>query len=223
MECAGKEAMKTANVVAVAFALILSGGVAHAKDESTAAIKGALSKVPTAEIPATASDLVAAAKPELRDAVAANVVGTAIKSKPAVTLAVVGAICQKSPETAPTVAATAAKLQPKQARQIAQAASAAAPAKATEIVKAVAKVLPKSHREFALTVAQAVPQSSHAILATLPESASGIGAEPETPVVANNYRPPTIGGPFVPLSATPTNVPSGGGVVPEGGRDYATP
>lgn len=212
--------MKTVNLVVITFALILGGGVTVAKDKS-ATIKEVLGNVPTAEVPAKAADLVSEAKGDVRDAVAADVVRTAIKSKPALTLAVVGAVCQKSPETAPTVAATAAKLHPKQAKQIAQAAAAAAPAKATEIVKAVAKVLPKSHREVALGVSQVAPNSSKEILASIPESAWT--AQPETPVAANNFRPPTIGGPFVPLSTTPTNVPSGGGQVPEGGRDYARP
>jgi cytochrome c1 len=215
--------MKTANAVAVTFALILAGGVAVAKDESVAAIKEALSKGPTAEMPAKAADLVFAAKADVRDSMAGDVVKTAIKLKPTVTLAVVGAVCQKSPETAPTVAATAAKSQPKQAKQIAQAAAAAAPAKAAEIVKAVAKVLPKSHREVALAVSQVAPQSATVILASVPESSGSVATDPDVPVVANNNRPPTIGGPFVPISTTPTNVPSGGGVVPEGGRDYATP
>lgn len=200
--------------------VLAAASVVLANDQSATTIKESLSKVPTAEIPAKAADLVSAAKPDGRDAVASEVVLIAIKTKPAVTLAVVGAVCQKSPEVAPTVAATAAKAQPKHARQIAQAAAAAAPAKALAIVKAVAKVLPKSHRDVGLAVAQTVPQSSKEILADIPEPAA---AEPETPTLANNFRPPTIGGPFVPLSSTPTNVPSGGGVVPEGGRDYARP
>ena len=215
--------MKTANAVALTFALILAGGVAMANDESAATIKEALKKVPTAEVPAMSAELVSKAKPDVRDAVAADVVKTAIKLKPAVTLAVVGAVCRKSPETAPIVAATAAKLRPKQASQISQAAAAAAPAKATEIVKAVAKVLPKSHREVAVAVAQVAPNSSREILAGIPESAPKSTTGTEEPVVASNYRPPTIGGPFVPLSTTPTNVPSGGGEVPAGGRDYARP
>jgi len=214
--------MKTANVFAITVALILVSGGAVAKDESSAAIKAALSKVPTAEVPAKAADLVFEAKPDNRDAVAAEVVKTAITSKPALTLAVVGAVCKKSPDTAPTVAAIAAKIQPKQAKQIAQAAAAAAPAKATEIVKAIGKVTPESQREVALVVSQVAPQSSAEILAIVPDSGK-TSVEPQAPVLANNNRPPTIGGPFVPISTTPTNVPSGGGVVPVGGRDYAAP
>jgi len=215
--------MKTANIVAITFALILGSGVAVAGDKSPT-VKEVLGNVPTAEVPAKAADLVSEAKAENRNAVAAEVVTTAIKSKPAATLAVVGAVCRKSPETAPIVAATAVKLQPKQARQIAQAAAAAAPSKATEIVKAVANVLPRSsHSEVALAVSQVAPQSANALLASIPESAPRVAPEPDAPVVANNIRPPTIGGPFVPISTTPTNVPSGGGVVPEGGRDYSTP
>ncbi len=214
--------MKTLNWAAFTCALILAGGFAVAKDEASATIKHTLNKVPTAEVPAKAAELVSQSKADQREAYAAEVVKTAVKTKPALTLAVVGAVCQKSPETAPTVAATAAQVQPKQARQIAQAAAAAAPEKATEIVKAVAKVLPKSHKEVAVAVAQAAPAYASEVLGTLPPSEQPSTAT-ETPAFANNYRPPTIGGPFVPISTTPTNVPSGGGPVPDGGRDYARP
>ena len=215
--------MKTSKLLAFTFALVVAGGVASAKDESAAAIKSELKKVTTAEMPAKAAMLVSEAKPENRDTVAASVVRIAVKSKPTLTLAVVGAVAQKSPETAPTVAATAAELQPKQASQIAQAAAAAAPAKAAEIVKAVAKVLPKSHREVALAVSQVAPNSSEEVFAGIPASATSSANQPESPDAVNNSRAPTIGGPFVPLSTTPGNVPPGGGQVPTGGRDYARP
>lgn len=218
-----KHAMKTVKLLAFTFALVVAGGIASAKDESAATIKAELNKVTTAEMPAKAATLVSEAKPENRDALAAGVVRMAVKTKPALTLAVVGAVSQKSPETAPVVAATAAELKPKQASQIAQAAASAAPAKATEVVKAVAKVLPKAHREVAVAVAQVVPQSSKEILAGVPASAQPTASQPESPNAPNNSRAPTIGAPFVPLSQTPGNVPPGGGVVPVGGRDYATP
>lgn len=215
--------MKKVKSLASMFALVVAASVAMAKDGSDSTIKSELNKVAVAEMPAKAASLVSEAKPESREAKAAAVVRMAVKSKPAVTLAVVGAISRQSPEVSPTVAATAAELQPKQARQIAQAAAAAAPAKATEIVKAVGKVLPKSHREVAQAVIEIVPKASQEILATVPTTSPDATGAPDTGVLANNNRPPTIGPPFVPLSTTPTNVPPGGGQVPTGGRDYARP
>jgi len=215
--------MKTLKVFALSIALAVVGGVALASDESSVTIKNELSKVKTAELPAKAAALVSEAAPKDRDAVAASVVRTAVKSKPAVTLAVVGAVSQKSPETAPVVAATAAELQPKRASQIAQAAASAAPQKAAEVVKAVARVLPKAHREVASAVAKIVPESSVEILAAVPSAETTTPNQPEAPTAGHNNRAPTIGGPFVPLSSTPGNVPPGGGVVPSGGRDYARP
>ena len=213
--------MKTVELLACTLALVVTCGVASAKDQSPAAIKAELNKVTTAEMPARAATLVSEAKPESRETMAASVVRTAVKAKPALTLAVVGAVSQKSSETAPTVAATAAELQPKQAAEIAQAAASAAPAKAAEIVKAVAKVLPKAHREVAQAVVQVVPNSSKEVLAGIPVSPD-TASQPQTPD-ANNNRAPTIGAPFVPLSTTPGNVTPGGGQVPTGGRDYARP
>lgn len=215
--------MKTIKSLACSFALVLAGGIALAGDESATAIKAELNKVTTAEMPARAATLVAEAKPDSREAMAASVVKTAVKTRLALMLAVVGAVSQKSPETAPTVAATAAELQPKQATQIAQAAASAAPAKAVEIVKAVAKVLPKAHRDVAQSVAQVVPHASKEVMAGVPVSTPETASQPQAPDAANNSRAPTIGAPFVPYSTTPGNVTPGGGQVPVGGRDYARP
>ena len=151
--------------------LVLGCGAAIAKDEpGVIALKETLSKVPAAEVPAKAADIVAQAEAGSRDAVAVDVVKACLKKNPTMATAVVGAICRTSPETAPTVAATAAGLQPKQAKLIAQAAAAAAPAKAGEIVKAVCKVAPADYREIALAVAQMAPKAAKEILAGLSEA-----------------------------------------------------
>lgn len=237
----------------LAFALVLGCGVALAKDEpGVIALKETFSKVPAAEVPAKAADLVSQAEAGGRDSVAVNVVKASLKKNPTMATAVVGAICRKSPETAPTVAATAAGVQPKQAKLIAQAAAAAAPSKAGEIVKAVCKVAPAAYREVALAVAQVAPKAANEILAGLSEALPALKGPIDQAIESYSGQPlsvarvidrvapsdslasvvpravppsrgPTIGGPYVPPSGTATNVPPNGGLVPPGGRDYAAP
>jgi hypothetical protein len=155
----------------LAVGLIIGCGSALAKDEpAVIGLTESFRKVPAAEVPAKAADIVLQAEASGRDAVAVNVVKAALKKNPTMATAVVGAICRKSPETAPTVAATAAGVQPKQAKLIAQAAAAAAPAQAGEIVKAVCKVAPRAYREIALAVAQVAPKAAKEILTGLSEA-----------------------------------------------------
>ena len=229
----------------LALALVLGCGVTVAKDEAgVIALKETLSKVPAAEVPAKAADIVAQAEVSSRDAIAVDVVKASLKKNPTMATAVVGAICRTSPETAPTVAATAAGIQPKQAKLIAQAAAAAAPAEAGEIVKAVCKVVPAAYREVALAVAQVAPKAAKEILAGLSEALPALkgpideaiafykgqplAVAPVIDRIAPSAKPlasrgPTIGGPYVPYSGTATNVPPNGGTVPLGGRDYSAP
>src|SRR6185369_13675689 len=95
--------------------LVLGCGAAIAKDEpGVIALKETFRKVPAAEVPAKAADVVSQAEASDRQAIAADVVKVSLKNSPAMATAVVGAICRKSPETAPTVAATAASIVPKQ-------------------------------------------------------------------------------------------------------------
>ena len=238
--------MKTNITGVLALALVLGCGVTIAKDEDRViALKETLSKVPAAEVPAKAADIVAQAEAGSRDAIAADVVKASLKKNPTMATAVVGAICRTSPETAPTVAATAAGIQPKQAKLIAQAAAAAAPAKAGEIVKAVCKVVPAAYREIVLAVAQVAHKAAKEILAGLSEALPALkgpideaiafykgqplAVAPVIDRIAPSAKPlasvrgPTIGPPYVPLSGTATNVPPSGGTVPLGGRDYAAP
>jgi len=166
-----KKTMKMNITGVLALALVLGCGDTIAKDEAgVIALKETLSKVPAAEMPAKAADIVAQAEAGSRDAIAVDVVKASLKKNPTMATAVVGAICRTSPETAPTVAATAAGIQPKQAKLIAQAAAAAAPAKAGEIVKAVCKVVPAAYREIVLAVAEVAPKAAKEILAGLSEA-----------------------------------------------------
>jgi hypothetical protein len=248
-----KKTMKMNIPGLLAFVVVLGCGVTTAKDEAGGIVlKETLSKVPAAEVPAKAADIVAQAEAGSRAAIAVDVVKASLKMNPTMATAIVGAICRTSPETAPTVAATAAGIQPRQVKLIAQAAAAAAPAKAGEIVKAVCKEAPAAYREVALAVAQVAPKAAKEILAGLSEAVPAL-KEPIAEAVASYkgqplavapvidriapsgapgappkaaltpLRGPTIGGPYVPYSGTATNVPPNGGNVPPGGRNYAAP
>ncbi len=190
----------------LALVLALGCGVTVAKDEAgVIALKETLSKVPAAEMPARAADIVAQAEASSRDAIAVDVVKASLKKNPTMATAVVGAICRTSPETAPTVAATAAGLHPKQVKLIVQAATAAAPAKAGEIVRAVCKVVPTAYREVALAVAQVAPKAAKEILAGLSEALPAL-KEPIAEAVASYKGQPLAVAPVldrIAPSATP--------------------
>jgi hypothetical protein len=235
-----------------AMTVILGCGIglvrAETKPDST---RNIFEKIPAAEVPARAAEIVSLAKTADRNIAASETVKTAVKAHPTTAVATVGAISTKCPETAPITAATAAALLPKQARIIAHAAAKAAPSQAGAIVKAVCKVVPGDYREVALVVGAAAPLATRDIIAGLSEAlpnlkprldaavASYNGNLPSvgpvldragsgnpgglTPLASPGLRGPTVGGPYINLSGTPTNVPSGGGVVPPGGRDYAAP
>ena len=235
--------------------LIFGCGVALAKDEPRViALQETFRKVPAAEVPAKAADIVSQTDASSRNAVAADVVKAALKKRSTIAPSLVGAICRKAPETAPTVAATAAELQPKQAKVIAQAAAAAAPAQAGEIVKAVCKVAPRQYREVALAVSKVAPNSAREILAGLSEALPTLRPRIDQAIASSKGQPlvvasvldrvapadaslavasgvtapppvrgPTIAGPYIPLSTTPTNLPPTGGDMPAGSRDYSPP
>ena len=240
-------------VFAAAVVLVCGIGVVRAEPKPGPA-RNLFEKVPAAEVPAQAADLVALAKTADRDSTAAEAVKMAFRAHPTTILATVGAISAKCSEAAPVTAATAASLLPRQARYIAHAATKAAPAKAGAIVKAVCKVVPGSYREVAVVVGADAPRATLEIITGLSEALPSL--KPRLDAVVASYaggnlpsigmvldasagqgttagltpvasptvsRGPTVGAPYLPISGTPTNVPSGGGVVPPGGRDYAAP
>jgi hypothetical protein len=130
-----------------------------------------LSKVPAAELPAKAADLVSQAKPGDREVTTVNVVKCAVGINPAAAPAIVGAIAQAVPEMAPVAAGAAATEQPKQASAIAKAAAAAAPSQAAAIVTAVCRVAPKEYRNVAVAVSQVVPATAGKDIVTAVEVA----------------------------------------------------
>lgn len=190
--------------------------------------KQALSAVTVLEMPAKAAELVKQAPIKDREVVTSAVVNNAAALKPTALPAVVGAIARSVPEMAATAASVAAAAQPKLAVDVAKAASASAPDQAVAIVKAIGAVLPAQVRDVALVASTVVPKDkAQALIALADAVASSSGTiaattESSTPLPP---RPPTVGAPYNPL---PSGTPGQGsvtnsGVVPGGGRDYATP
>jgi hypothetical protein len=229
--------------------LALSFGVASAADKALVqTFSKSFEKVAAAELPAQAADAIAKADAKQHEATTEAVVTAAVGLNPASTPAIVGAIARVNPDMAALAARIAARLQPKQAGAIARSAAAAAPEQAGKIVELVCREVPGAYREIASVAAQVAPKANNQILdgvaAAIPVLRSSIaqaqtiaGANGSVDAVLNAAtqvsatggtttsiaRGPTIGGPYVPITTTPTNAPPGGGTVPPGGRDYARP
>jgi hypothetical protein len=209
----------------------------------------ALSQVIPAELPAKAAELVKKAKASDRSVTTVNVVQAALEANPVSACAVVSSISKAFPKMAPIAAGTAAELQPKQAVAIAKAAAKAAPSNAAQIVVAVSRAVPGSARAVAMAVCDTVPGSNRAVLTALaaafPELnasisealAKSVGESPSVGSILDQAvavasaptgpRGPTITGPFVGSSGTPSNVngqsPGTSTPVPPGGITYAKP
>ena len=215
-------------------------------------MKLALARVPAAERPAKAAEIVKLATTRDRTAITIEVVRDALAPNPAAASAVVGAIAKAVPEMAPVAAGAAAQLQPGLVAEIAKTAVAAAPDQVEKIVTAVCRVVPKDYRSIALAAADVLPGSVKEILrgvvAAVPdlkpiiENALSIyqGNPPSVTVVLDTtgrqanessgailgpvVRGPTLAPPYIPPSQTSTNVtPSTSGTVPRGGRNYSAP
>lgn len=183
------------------FGCCFLGAVASIAKETTPpnAFEPKLKSVSVAELPAAAAGLVAKANLADREATTVEVVQAAIARSPKAAAAIVGAIAKAVPEMAATAAATATKLQPKLAKAIAKAAAKSAPARANEITMAVQGAVTAASKPVASTAANQLP-------------------------TAFTPRGPSVGPPYVPLSGTPGNInPGTSGVVPTGGRNYASP
>ncbi len=198
--------------------------------------KETLSRVPAAELPIKAAELIKDAKPRNREGVTVDVVKAAIAINPAAAPVIASTIARAIPEMAATAAAAAATAQPKQASLIARAVASAVPSKAGKVVVAVCRAVPNDYRNIAVAVSHAVPGSDKEILSAVanafPELKASIdralvGNPPSvsyalasiTPTIDQSSAPnpvvsipqpfargPAIGPPFVPLTQTPTNI-----------------
>jgi hypothetical protein len=182
-----------------------------------------LGKVPAAELPASAADIIKGVKAREWGHTTVGVVKAAVAINPAAAPSIVGAIAKAVPEMAAVAAETAAAEQPKQACAIARAAAVAAPRKVSKIVAAVCRVVPNEYRAVALAVTEAVPSSGKEVLkgvaAAVPEIKPGIDRHlvaynGNTAAIldqvasgsANGTTPlprgPSVGPPYVPYSGT---------------------
>jgi len=190
--------MKRIAIIGLSFVWLATTS-SFAKDS---AYKEILTRVPAAELPLKAAELVKDAKPRSREGVTIDVVKTAVILNPAAAPVIASTVARAVPEMAATAAAAAAEAQPKQAAAIAKAVAAAVPSKAGKIVVAVCRAVPNDYRNIAITTAQAVPGSDKQILSAItsafPELKSGIdhalAAHTGTPSVSSALAsaPPTI-------------------------------
>ena len=203
------------------------------------AIRETLSRVPAAEFPAQAAELIKQVKGREQPAVTVQVVKTALELNPAAAPAVVGAICRAVPETAAVAAGTAAEQQPKQASLIARAAAAAAPAKVGKIVAAVCKAVPNDYQNIALAVAEVVPGAGKEILEAIASAIPGIktivsqvllaeGGSVRSVAYALNQinvaRQSKAGLPEAsPISSAPSSGPAGGTIIAARGPAVGPP
>lgn len=127
-------------------------------------IKSALSLASVPEMPATAAQLVSAAKADEREGVAQAAVRAVLETKPALAGAMVNAIAKTSPDVAAATAVAAAVKQPKQIGIITKAAVSGAPTRAGSIVAALCKQFPAKYNLIALAADEAAPLAGKEIL-----------------------------------------------------------
>ena len=175
-----------------------------------------LSTVSPAELPAKSAALVTQADAKNRVESTINVVKAAVGLNPAAAAAIVGAIAKSVPEMASVAAGAAVTLVPDQAVAIARAAAAAAPSEAGKIVETVSRVVPNDYQ----AVASAVTAVAPGMVTTTANANSSLTPDASPAAPAYHFGPP-----YVPPSSTPVtiNPPVSGGIVPPGGRQYASP
>ena len=142
--------------------------VATADTLDRSAITEAMKRVPAAELPACAAELLKNCSAQ-ETTVVSNVVSAAIKINPAATPLVVGAVARGAPESAALAAQVAALQQPEQIQSIARAAAGVVPARAGEIVAALLHANTNAYRDVALSAARVAPAASIKILHAIAE------------------------------------------------------
>ena len=190
----------------------------------------------------------------LNPAAAPAIVGAIARAVPDMAAVAAGVAAAQQPRQARAIAKAAAAAAPKKAGEIVMSVCRAVPNDYREIAVAVSQAVSGADKEIVNAVGSGVPHLKRSIekaLAgyggnvtsvadTLTQAARisqtqpvtstaslGQTSQPRVPTVlggASMARGPAGGPPYVPLSATPTNVTSSGsGEVPSGGRNYAAP
>lgn len=189
----------------------------------------------TVETVKTAVNLRPAAAPAIVGAIARAVpemaalaAGVAASEQPKQTEAIARAATGAAPSRVTEIVASLCRAVPNQYRNVAVAAAQILPGAGREILAGVSTGLPglRPSIENALAKQTGTAPSLTEVLDQAANSSDGkLTTAATTPVAAPSFsRGPTISGPYIPLSNTPTNVTTGtSGDVPPGGRDYARP
>ena len=187
----------------------------------------------------------------LNPAAAALIVGAVTRAVPEMAPVAAGAAVAEQPKQAHAIAKAAAAAAPAQAAQVVEAVCRVAPRQYYAVAVAVAQAVPAASKEIVKAVGVAVPELKVSLEKAVAWYGGNVVSVGETLAQANQIaqtdngasatasvadqqnsatgslllpRGPAVGPPYVPLSATPTYVTSGGsGEVPEGGRNYAAP
>ena len=146
--------------------VVSSVAAADTLDRNT--ITELMKRVPAAELPACAAELVKNCSAH-QPGMVSNVVSAAIKINSVATPLVIGAVAREAPEGAALAAQVAAVQQPEQIQLIARAAAGVVPARAGEIVVAMLRVNTNSYRGVALSAARVAPAASVDILKAVAE------------------------------------------------------
>jgi hypothetical protein len=194
----------------------------------------------TVEVVRNALKLRPASAPQVVAAIAPLAAGVAASEQPSQAAAIAKAAASAAPARAAEIASAVARAIPAEFRKVAVAAAQGAPGADKEILRSLAETFPALRPGIEDTLASyggRVP-SMDLVLASVasPPTAGGTtsqtGTTTQTPSAppsttgstGTGVRGPGVGGPYIPLSGTATNVSTGSsGDLPTGGRDYSAP
>jgi hypothetical protein len=179
----------------LAFALmagLLSLGNSSFAQSKAIGINERLSRVPAAEMPAKAAELIKTAKARDRGTVTIEVVKAGLALNPMAAPALIGAIAKAVPDMASIAAGTAAEAQPKQATEIAKAAALAAPGRTGKVVASVCRAVPNEYKHVALGVAQSSPAAGKEILMAVASVFSELKPGIDAALASYGFNPPSV-------------------------------
>ena len=177
--------------LALAAGLLSFGNLSFAQSKAVG-ITDRLSRVPAAEMPAKAAELIKTAKARDRGTVTIEVVKAGLTISPMSAPALVGAIAKAVPEMASIAAGAAAEAQPKQATEIAKAAAIAAPGRTGKVVASVCRAVPNQFKNVALGVAQSSPSAGKEILLAVASVFSELKPGIDAALASYGFNPPSV-------------------------------
>lgn len=216
--------------------------------ELPAKAAGLVSKADSKIRQQTTIDVVKAAV-GLNPAAAPVIVGTIAQSTPEMAAMAAGTAAGLVPDQVEAIARAAAAAAPKQAGKIVEAICKVLPSAYKKVALAVAEIVPGAGKEILAGIAVAIPSlkgtinqiliaykdsSTPSVSAALDQVALQVALSEKsdsakTDVAASGGMTrlsltPVVNPPYVPPSGSPANInPGSGGIVPVGGRNYASP